>query len=172
MTFASAVLARLASTDRALLHRSMTHTGPRARAGWIIVTHIGGLRASLVAALPMVTGGPLAVAARNGLLILVLSHILVQVVKRTVGRPRPSSHGTLTALVLEPDQFSFPSGHSAAVMSYAIAYAVAFPVFSIPLVMLAVLVGMSRVCLGVHYPGDVLAGQMLSATTAFVLFHV
>jgi undecaprenyl-diphosphatase len=71
--------------------------------------------------------------------------------------------------VAEPDRFSFPSGHSAAAMSVAIAYAVAYPSAAAPLIALAALVGMSRVFLGVHYPGDVLIGQLLAALTYLAL---
>ena len=69
-------------------------------------------------------------------------------------------------LVVEPDRFSFPSGHSAAAMSVAFVYAFAFPQLAIVLVPLAFLVGASRVCLGVHYPGDVLIGQLIAVLTA------
>jgi undecaprenyl-diphosphatase len=40
-----------------------------------------------------------------------------------------------------------------------------FPHASFPLVALAVLVGASRICLGVHYPGDVLVGQAIALGT-------
>jgi undecaprenyl-diphosphatase len=74
--------------------------------------------------------------------------------------------------VTEPDKFSFPSGHAAAAMSIAFAYAVVFTALSLPLVVLAALVGMSRVCLGVHYPGDVLAGQTIALATGCALLAV
>ena len=65
------------------------------------------------------------------------------------------------ALNLKPDwDTSFPSGHSCAAMAGCLAYFVwsdkKFPkilVFLYPLIM-----GISRVCLVVHYPSDVLAG--------------
>jgi undecaprenyl-diphosphatase len=68
--------------------------------------------------------------------------------------------------VAEPDRFSFPSGHAAASMSVAVGYGVTFPVLALPLLLLALLVGFSRVRLGVHFPGDVLAGQALALLTA------
>jgi undecaprenyl-diphosphatase len=54
-------------------------------------------------------------------------------------------------------------------MSVAFAYAVAYPAFAAPIVIVAMLVGLSRVALGVHYPGDVLAGQFLALATGAVV---
>ena len=102
-------------------------------------------------------------------LFLVLSHAVVQMVKRTVSRPRPSVHADGITLAVEPDRFSFPSGHSAAAMAVALAYAIAFPAFAAPLMILAMLVGASRVMLGVHYPGDVVMGQVLAVVTAWLV---
>jgi undecaprenyl-diphosphatase len=90
----------------------------------------------------------------------------VQLVKRTVGRTRPSRAVGYTALIREPDRFSFPSGHAAAAMAVAAAYAHAFPQLAPAFVALAVAIGLSRVVLGVHFPGDVLIGQLLALLTA------
>jgi undecaprenyl-diphosphatase len=56
-------------------------------------------------------------------------------------------------------------------MSVAFIYASAFPSLALPLVALAVGVGMSRVFLGVHYPGDVLMGQVIAVITGVVILH-
>jgi undecaprenyl-diphosphatase len=101
--------------------------------------------------------------------IVVASHLLVQLVKRTFGRPRPALGVGLTALVAEPDRFSFPSGHAAAAMALALGYATAAPAWLPALVALAVLVGVSRVALGVHYLGDVIAGQGLTVLAALLV---
>jgi undecaprenyl-diphosphatase len=48
----------------------------------------------------------------------------------------------------------------------ALSYGIAFPAVAGPLILLALLVGYSRVRLGVHYPSDVVAGQLLALLTA------
>jgi len=90
-------------------------------------------------------------------------------VKRTVGRPRPTHDGVWRSLATVPDRFSFPSGHSAAAMSVALAYTIVFPSLAIVLIPVAVLVGLSRVFLGVHYPGDVLTGQLLAVLVGVIV---
>lgn len=169
---AASFLVRLAHHDRALFARWALSGSPRIlpRRAWTAITHLGGTLASVLAvALPLGRPGPLGDAAREGALVLALSHLLVQLVKRTVGRPRPARTLSFEALVGEPDRFSFPSGHAAAAMSVALGYGLAFPAAAAVLVPLALLVGFSRVVLGVHYPGDVLAGQALAALTAVLL---
>jgi membrane-associated phospholipid phosphatase len=54
-------------------------------------------------------------------------------------------------------------------MSVAIAYGVAFPVWAAPVFLLAVLVGFSRIRLRVHYPSDVLVGQVIAVATSAAL---
>ena len=168
----STLLGRLAARDRALFARCLVApAAPRMRRlFWMAITHLGGVACSvLAAALPTLTGGSLADAARQTLAILICSHLVVQLVKRTVSRPLPARAIDCATLVVEPDRFSFPSGHSAAAMAVAIGYAIAFPSFAVPLVLAALLVGASRVFLGVHYPGDVLVGQLIAVLTALAL---
>lgn len=127
------------------------------------MTHLGGTVSSIgLATLPMLAGGQIAEAARLAFGALLFSHILVQLIKRTVGRPRPRPTSGRIVHIAAPDRFSFPSGHAAAAMSVAFGYSVYFPALVPILAPLAVLVGFSRVCLGVHYPGDVLIGQALA----------
>ncbi len=115
-------------------------------------------------------------AALSGLVTFVVSQIL----KRAIARPRPSLGIGFQALIEAPDRFSFPSGHSAVSLSMALPIALA-PITStswahwpglagILLVALpigaALLIGFSRCYLGVHHPGDVLAGWLLALVTA------
>lgn len=166
------ILSRLDARDRALFLRwAMLDTASRkARMLWLTMTHLGGATTTLVAAVaPLRAGGSLERAAHGACLTLVLSHILVQFVKRTVGRPRPTADGVWRSLASVPDRFSFPSGHSAAAMSIAFAYAMVFPPLAAVLIPLAVLVGLSRVVLGVHYPGDVLIGQLCAIVVGVIV---
>lgn len=163
---------RLSAHDRALLLRcAMPSTAPRvSRATWTAVTHLGGTGPSLLAAgLPWFAGGALQQASRLALAAVVLSHLIVQVVKRTVVRSRPAKVERFASLVTEPDCFSFPSGHATASMTVALVYGLAFPLWAVPLLLLALLVGFSRVRLRVHYPSDVLVGQLIAAATVGVL---
>lgn len=167
-------LQRLDARDRAVFARLRLtpHCGARRRTFWSVVTHVGGARASI--GLTLLAW--LAPAVRAGhiwdtLLLLGWSHLIVQIVKRTVGRPRPGSLSAYEALVEIPDRFSFPSGHACAAMSVALGFSAAFPVLALPLLAMAMLVGFSRVMLGVHYPGDVVVGQAIALITAFPLLR-
>lgn len=166
------LIARLDERDRALFLRWVIDESPTPawRWWWTAITHLGGATATVLAVLlPLAAGGAARTAATDAMLALALSHLLVQLVKRTVGRPRPSFRATRTALVAEPDRFSFPSGHATAAMSVATVYAATLPAVAPLLLGLALAVGVSRVCLGVHYPGDVLVGQLLAVATALVV---
>jgi undecaprenyl-diphosphatase len=167
------LLVRLDAHDRALMRRcAIPPAAPGAsRAAWALVTHLGGTTVSILAAgLPLLACCALQAASRSALTTLAVSHLLVQLAKRTIGRGRPSTACDLTAAIPEPDRFSFPSGHAAASLSVALAYAIAFPLWAGPLLLLALVVGFSRIRLGVHYPSDVLAGQAIAAATALGLY--
>ena len=167
------LLTNLGAHDRTLFQRwALTDGSRRARLLWTIFTHIGGATFTILATtIPIFLGGELAAVAREALITLVVSHVIVQLIKRTVGRPRPSRGIAGAALVVEPDRFSFPSGHAAAAMSVAFIYSSAYPSLAVPLIVFAGAVGISRVFLGVHYPGDVLIGQLIAVATGVFAIH-
>ena len=166
------LLLQLGVHDRALLLRcALPRDAARGlRLAWLGITHLGGTGPSLLAAgLPSFACCELHEASKLALLTLVLSHIVVQLIKRTVSRARPSTVDRFVSLVAEPDRFSFPSGHATAAMAVALVYAAAFPAWAVPLLLAGLLVGFSRVRLRVHYPSDVVIGQLIAAGTAAIL---
>ena len=96
---------------------------------------------------------------------LVFSLLAVNVtIKHLVARPRPwLTISGLLALVNEPDPNSFPSGHTSAAFAAAVAWARTLPrrwMKAVGLVM-AALMGLSRLYVGVHFPSDVLCGVLV-----------
>ena len=86
--------------------------------------------------------------------------LAVLLVKLAVRRPRPE--GDWGQLYRKTDPHSFPSGHAArACMLAVVALGLGPPWLGILLTIWALLVGLSRVILGVHYLSDVLAGALL-----------
>ena len=71
-----------------------------------------------------------------------------------------------------PDEFSFPSGHSAGAFLVASVASIYMPHAAPLLLLWACGVGYSRVALGVHYPGDVLAGAALGCLAAVLSLHL
>ncbi|MBI9106886.1 MAG: phosphatase PAP2 family protein [Spirochaetales bacterium] len=84
------------------------------------------------------------------------------IVKKKVKRARPFKKiEGITSLVIPPDEFSFPSGHTAAAAVLAIIGSNCFPEIKYFLFFYVALIGFSRIYNGVHYPFDVFAGASL-----------
>lgn len=166
------LLERLDARDRRLyLRLALGHEAPLLRRRcWVAITALGSAVVTIgLVVVPYVARlWPRAASWRAGAALLI-SHLVIQVLKRLVGRERPSEAVPGRSVIANPDRFSFPSGHSASSLAIALSYAVAFPGLTVPLVALGMLVGWSRVALGVHYPGDVLAGQTIAALTVLLL---
>jgi undecaprenyl-diphosphatase len=87
--------------------------------------------------------------------------------KKSFRRHRPFAvvNGA-NALIVPSDKFSLPSGHTAAAFLMATLVLGFFPAFAGIAYTWALLIGMSRIVLGVHYPSDILAGALLGTLCA------
>lgn len=130
--------------------------GPFWYALMLALAAFGG-RQGRVTAVEMAVGGWIALQLYRGL-------------KRWTRRPRPfrACPGVI-ARVPPLDEFSFPSGHTLHAVSFTVIALDAFPLLALLLLPFTLLIGLSRVILGLHYPSDVLAalgiGLLLGATT-------
>lgn len=89
------------------------------------------------------------------------------VLKNAFKRNRPQQAILNFRSVITPsDQFSFPSGHTSAAFLVATLVSYFFPGLTIVLYAWALLVGFSRIVLGVHFPTDTLMGVVLGVSIA------
>ena len=121
----------------------------------------------------VVLKGPAVALARAGLLVLVLSHVAVQVLKRLAARPRPRFPVGVRSIIQAPDRFSFPSGHATAALAVVLPLVATLPPsVGAAVASLALIVGLSRCYLGVHYPGDVFMGWGIAVATWWVVGYL
>ena len=111
---------------------------------------------------------------------LLFSDAIAFVLKHMVHEPRPiMSLDNVRLLVREDDLNSFPSGHTTSTVAVVTALILNmkelskkhYLILDIALVIFAVLIGFSRMYVGVHYPGDVLAGAVIGLIGAFAINH-
>ncbi len=107
---------------------------------------------------------------RIAMLAFAIERVFYFVIKKRVRRNRPPDaipgfHSAIRA----SDQFSFPSGHTSAAFLMSTLLTTEIPWLAIVLYPWAVAVGWSRVMLGVHYPGDTLAGACLGTSVALII---
>lgn len=88
--------------------------------------------------------------------------------KPLIARVRPFDVNTaIELLIASPLDFSFPSGHTAAAFTSTAALYFSRSKLWIPVLLLSVLIGFSRLYLYVHYPSDVLGGAFLGIVFGF-----
>ncbi len=147
---------------------------PRVTRVFAVVSRLGDgyVWYALIALLPLF-GGDLALLAQLHLAALALTNVvLYRTLKRWTRRPRPfRRYAGIVAWVAPLDEFSFPSGHTLHAVSFTLVACWYVPWLAVVLVPFAVLVALSRVVLGLHYPSDVLAATVIGGVIAVGSVH-
>ncbi len=144
-----------------------------------LLTNFGSLIAwTIVCILIFIFGGQYSKkVALLGLLALFLSSAAVLILKYIIAEPRPFVVLNNVNLLTMENDYSFPSGHAAASFAAAVVIGKKYS-FTLkgksyglfyPLLAFAVIIGLSRVYIGVHYPLDVLFGAVMGTTTAMAV---
>jgi len=95
------------------------------------------------------------------------------IIKNLVARPRPCwIDESINLLISNPKDFSFPSGHTLASFEAAITILLFNRKWGIVALITAILVGISRMYLFVHFPTDVLAGAVLGTVIATLVYFI
>ena len=164
--------------DRALLLFFYAGERPELAGPARIVTELGGYRVLL----PLTAAAALWLAWRRRLraaiLLLVLTisgRLLAEFQKIEAARIRPSGHEHL----VDVHSLSFPSAHAAnsamVYLSFALLLTTTYPRRALALwgaAWLTILIGASRVVLGVHWPSDVIAGWAFGLFWTLLLFRL
>lgn len=142
--------------------------GQHARATFLLLTHLADplTIAAIVAGLGFVWIQTAEIRYGIAAIVILITITLGAVLKMLVERARPENEYSATLAT-----FSFPSGHSSgSAVTYGILAIILWPLLVSGLLFLLVgllavalplLIGVSRVYLGAHYPSDVVAGWLL-----------
>lgn len=108
------------------------------------------------------------------LLSVALAGALSNSLKRVVREPRPYEVDARIAQWSGGGGYGFPSGHAADAVAAATAFSLMWPQLSIIVAVCswAGIIMFSRIYLGVHDPGDVMAGMFLGILSALVVIKI
>src|SRR3954462_2981864 len=122
----------------------------------------GWLWYGLLLALPAIYGARGGLAAAHMGITAFVGIVIYKLGKTRAVRERPYiTHSVIQCASVPLDRYSFPSGHTLHAISFTLVLAGYFPEWTAALAVFALLIALSRVILGLHYPTDVAAGALL-----------
>lgn len=115
----------------------------------------------------LATAGAMALGAAG------VSLAVAAVVARLIDRPRPFvAHTQIHAFLAHAADGGFPSDHATAAFAIAVVLMLRFGWRAVPVLVAAIALAASRVLVGVHYPGDVLAGALIGTLGALAVWSI
>jgi membrane-associated phospholipid phosphatase len=104
-------------------------------------------------------------------LAIALPGLFVTIVKRLIGRVRPSDSGPFAYMPWSwrHEYASLPSGHSTTAFAAAVAIAALWPRARIPMLIYAVIIAASRVIITAHFVSDVVAAAFVGGFGAVLV---
>lgn len=103
----------------------------------------------------------------RGLVALVLTFFISDVIKVIVARPRPAAISSSWFLSTPADAYSFPSKHASTAFSLATSVILHKKVLGWIAAVFAVMISVSRFYLGAHYWSDIIAGAVLGIIISY-----
>lgn len=160
-----ALIKKIQKIDDKVLDKIKTVNRPFLNKIMIVITSLGtfGVIWFAIALVMLVTNRYRSVGV-NMIIGLAITHLLGEfTIKRLVCRSRPCHKLDDNELIIDrPKYYSFPSGHTAASFCVVgVSFLRCQPIIWIPILIMALLIGFSRIYLRVHFLTDVLAGALL-----------
>jgi undecaprenyl-diphosphatase len=121
------------------------------------------------------SGQTLAARARNqralfsAIASMFLGNLLIKAMNLVLYRPRPFAYRTVTLLFYRPSDSSFPSNAAAVGFSIATSVWLFNRKVGLVLYVVASLLGLARICGGVHYPSDIVGGALIGMISAYLV---
>ena len=115
----------------------------------------------------------LKIAGAYGLSSILTSRLMVEILKRLIGRPRPAvfdSEGLHVGPTISWGYDSFPSGHAASSFAFAYMLSRVYPGRGYLFFSGAAIISFSRIYLDVHYSSDIFAGGLLGLFSGMLLY--
>ena len=149
-----------------------------------VVTHFGGFKVLVVVLILIIIYAHLSkkkTLKRITILALIAflcSDFITAILKHLVHEPRPFvTLDNVRLLIEEGDPLSFPSGHTTSTFAFVTFYILNmkelakehYKLIDALLVIFAITIPLSRMYVGVHYPGDILAGAVIGLAGALVV---
>lgn len=165
----TSIMQQLLNFDRSISARLQLPKQGTLRLLALIIAHTGDSLTWATIAVVLWYRGERFLPGVIAIAVLIIAAV-VFAIKVTVRRRRPTNERSLSTMTL--DEHSFPSGHAARLIGLAFVLGTLYPDLLPYLLVWAVLVGVARIALGVHYLSDVIVGWGLGGLIGVVLIRI